>query len=156
MLKTFRVVMVASIVAALAAVGCAAAAPQTSPVAAAARTGKVLVIAEENHAYDRIIGSPQAPYLNALAATCSSAANLDAGYPVRCPSLAAYIILTSGSTHRICDDQAPRHHPLTGDNIFHQVRAVGLQWRDYAETAPRRCALTNSADGRYLVRHVPA
>ena len=114
------------------------------------------MIAEENHAYDQIIGSRQAPYLNALAATYGSAANLDAGYPVRGPSLAAYIILTSGSTHRICDDKAPRHHPLTGDNIFHQVRAVGLQWRDYAESAPRRCALTNSTDGRYLVRHVPA
>jgi hypothetical protein len=117
---------------------------------------KVLVIAEENHEYGDIIGSPDAPYLTALATTFGNATHLDAGYPVRCPSLAAYIMLTSGSTGGICDDRGPKGHQIHGDNLFHQVRTSGREWRDYAETAPGNCALDNSADGRYLVRHVPA
>ncbi|MEV8510192.1 alkaline phosphatase family protein [Actinoplanes sp. NPDC051475] len=128
--------------------------PSTAPPAAGYT--KVLVIAEENHEYDRIIGSPDAPYLNELARTYGTASHFDAGYPAQCPSLAAYILMTSGSTAGICDDRAPKAHPLRGDNLFHQVAASGREWRDYAESAPRPCALDNGADGRYLVRHVPA
>jgi hypothetical protein len=117
---------------------------------------KVLMIAEENHEYGQIIGSAAAPYLNHLAATYGSATKLEAGYPEGCPSLAAYILLTSGSTAGICDDKAPKVHRLRGDNIFHQVTASGREWRAYAQSAPAFCALTNSNDGRYLVRHVPA
>src|SRR5947209_3263156 len=65
---------------------------------------KVLVIAEENHSYDEIIGNPAVPYINQLATTYGSATRMDAGYPTACPSLAAYVLLTSGSTHGICDD----------------------------------------------------
>jgi hypothetical protein len=117
---------------------------------------KVLMIAEENHEYGQIIGSAAAPYLNHLAATYGSATKLEAGYPEGCPSLAAYILLTSGTTAGICDDKAPKVHRLRGDNIFRQVAASGREWRAYAQSAPTSCALTNSTDGRYLVRHVPA
>jgi hypothetical protein len=117
---------------------------------------KVLVIAEENHGYDQIIGSPDAPYLNTVAATYGTATRLDAGYPTRCPSLAAYILITSGSTSGICDDRAPKAHLLSGDNVFQQVAASGREWRSYVESAPAPCVLTNTANGRYLVRHVPA
>lgn len=115
---------------------------------------KVMIIVEENHGYGQIIGDRDAPYLTELARTYGSASNFNAGYPVRCPSLAAYILMTSGTTDGICDDKEPRKHPLAGDNIFHQVRTSGRQWRDYAETAPAPCTLTSR--GRYLARHVPA
>lgn len=128
----------------------------TSRATTAAAGRKVLVIAEENHGYDQIIGSPDAPFLNQLAGEYGTAARLDAGYPAGCPSLAAYILLTSGSTAGICDDRAPKAHPLQGDNLFNQVAAAGGQWRAYAESAPGPCALNNGTDGRYLVRHVPA
>ena len=113
-----------------------------------------MIIAEENHGYDQIIGNPRAAYLNQLAGTYGIATAYDAGYPPHCPSLAAYILMTSGSTDGICDDNDPAAHPLTADNVFHQVAASGRQWRDYAEAAPGTCALTGH--GRYLVRHVPA
>jgi acid phosphatase len=35
----------------------------------------VLWIMEENHSYDTIIGSPQAPYINSLASECGLASN---------------------------------------------------------------------------------
>src|SRR3954463_2440682 len=129
--------------------------PATAQASAAGLT-KVLMIAEENHEYGDIIGSPNARYLTALAGNHGNATRVDAGYPVGCPSLAAYILLTSGTTGGICDDRSPAAHQVAGDNLFHQVAASGREWRNYAETSPGRCALANSPDGRYLVRHVPA
>jgi hypothetical protein len=125
----------------------------SGPATASGAT-KVLMIVEENHSYTQIIGSPQAPYLNALAKTYGLATRLDAGYPAKCPSLAAYIVLTSGITGGICDDKAPKHHPLAGPNIFRQLSDSGRQWRSYAESAPSNCVLTDASP--YLVRHVPA
>jgi hypothetical protein len=122
----------------------------------AASPSKVMVIVEENHTYDQIIGSSRAPYVNQLAAAQGTATAMDAGYPTTCPSLAAYIILTSGTTHGICDDKGPRHHPLSGDNIFAQLAAAGLTWRNYAESAPTSCARRSTTDGVFLVRHTPA
>jgi hypothetical protein len=142
------------LVAALA--GCTGAVPVATSVPPADGYTKVMVIMEENHGYDQIIGSRDAPYLNELATTYGTATHLDAGYPPGCPSLAAYIILTSGTDAGICDDRAPKAHPLPGDNIFRQIAASGRQWRDYAESAPGPCATTNDKSGRYLVRHVPA
>jgi phosphatidylinositol-3-phosphatase len=156
------------VAATLAIAGCTRAAAPVSPPSSTAPTGpassavpavgtsKVLLVAEENHGYDQIIGSPDAPYLNQLAGTFGVATRLDAGYPAACPSLAAYILLTSGSTAGICDDRGPAAHPLRNDNLFHQVATSGREWRDYAQSAPAPCALDNSGYGRYLVRHVPA
>src|SRR3954471_17771568 len=114
---------------------------------------KVMVIVEENRTYDQIIGSPDAPYLTSLARTYGYAANMTANYPVGCPSLAAYILLTSGSTGGICDDKGPRHHPIPGANIFAQLDAAHRPWRNYAEDLPAPCARKNGAGGAFLVRH---
>ncbi len=113
-----------------------------------------MVIVEENHGYGQIMGDSRAPYLNQLAADYGTATDYDAGYPTHCPSLAAYILLTSGTTAGICDDKDPKSHRLTGDNVFQQISGSGRQWRDYAESSPGTCGLTSK--GRYLVRHVPA
>jgi phosphatidylinositol-3-phosphatase len=117
---------------------------------------KVVVIAEENENYSSVIGSRSAPYLNSLAKNYGLATAMDAGYPTGCPSLAAYILLTSGSTQHICDDAIPAAHPLRGASIFGQVAASGRQWRGYAESMPTNCAQDSTADGVYLVRHAPA
>lgn len=130
--------------------------PMTTQAASPSNYSKVLIVMEENKKYDQVIGSPFAPYLNRLARTYGQATAMDAGYPAHCPSLAAYIILTSGADHGICDDRSPAAHPLAGPSIFSQVAASGQQWRSYAENMPAACMRTNSADGRYLVRHVPA
>ena len=133
-------------------------APASSPTSTAApgAYSKVLLVAAENHDFEQIIGNPDAPYLNELAALYGTATNVAAGYPAKCPSLAAYILLTSGSTQGICDDKGPAAHPLRGDSVFQQVAVSGREWRNYAESAPGPCAQQDSRDGRYLVRHVPA
>src|SRR6185437_12078767 len=55
-----------------------AARAQAGAVREAGATAKVMVIAEENGTYGRIIGSSAAPYLNQLAATFRSVATVDA------------------------------------------------------------------------------
>jgi hypothetical protein len=135
-----------------------AASPRSSGTvtsAAGSESTKVLVVVEENKTYSEVIGSSAAPFLNRLEATYGLATAMTAGYPVGCPSLAAYIILTSGSAQGICDDSGPDDHPLAADNVFAQVARSGRSWRAYAESMPSNCAAHNAALGRYLVRHVP-
>jgi phosphatidylinositol-3-phosphatase len=123
--------------------------------AAAGSTNKVMVIAEENEGASGIVGSAQAPYLNSLARTYGQLTDMDSGYPVSCPSLAAYIVLTSGDRHGICDDANPSAHQLSSDNIFRQVAESGRQWRQYSESMTTNCQGYNGAEGGYLVRHAP-
>jgi hypothetical protein len=131
----------------------AASSSAASSTAGPGLTPKVLVLVEENEPASNVIGSSSAPYLNALARSYGTATSVDAGYPASCPSLPAYLILTSGSDHDICDDDDPAQHPLPGPSIFSQLADAGRQWRTYAESMPANCSPANSDDGRYLVRH---
>jgi phosphatidylinositol-3-phosphatase len=115
-----------------------------------------MVIAEENRTYDEIFGQGRAPYLTHLASTYATITAMDAGYPASCPSLPAYLLMTSGSTHGICDNDGPDAHPISGPSIFSEVDAAGLEWRGYAESMPHPCTREDAAGGRYLVRHAPA
>jgi hypothetical protein len=125
------------------------------PAPQADYAGKVLVVVEENQTYNQVLGSGKdTPYLKQLAATYGVVTNMQAGYPARCPSLAAYLILTSGSDHAICDDKPPKDHPLPGPTLFSQVKDSGREWRVYAESMPTNCAADNS--GNYAVRHTAA
>jgi hypothetical protein len=126
-----------------------------APTPVGAGYTKVLVIVEENRTYDEIIGGADAPFLTKIAASFGTATNMSADYPVGCPSLAGYLLMTSGSRSGICDDQGPKHHPLTGPNVFAQAAAAHLNARTYAESIPSPCAAKNSADGLFLVRHTP-
>ncbi len=55
----------------------------------------------ENHGYDEIIGSADAPYLNQLATQCGVAANYTS---VAHPSLPNYLALTGGDTYGVTTD----------------------------------------------------
>ena len=137
-----------------AAVACLmAAVPAVPAPAAPAAPTKVMVIVEENRTYGQVIGHPDAPYLTRLSRQYGSATHMVANYPVDCPSLAAYILMTSGGTADICDDRGPRHHPIAGPNIFAQLDAAHRPWRNYAEDLPAPCARKNDTAGTFLVRH---
>jgi phosphatidylinositol-3-phosphatase len=106
----------------------------------------------ENHAYSQIIGNTAAaPYENQLAGQCGLATNYHA---VTHPSLPNYIAATSGDYWGIADDNAPSSHPLSVPSIYSQVKAAGLTWRDYEESAPGNCPTASS--GTYAVKHDPA
>jgi hypothetical protein len=135
-----------------------AAGPGPSSSAVAAATGPcgrraqplrhVVWVVLENHAYDQVIGSADAPYINGLAASCGLATRFTAeGHP----SLPNYIAMTSGSTQGITDDDGPGAHRLAVPSIFSQL---GARWRAWQESMPGACALSDS--GNYAVRHNPA
>ena len=127
-----------------------------APSAAPGAQRKVMVIAEENHTEKQILGNGSAPYLDGLSHRYATLSSMTAGYPVGCPSLPAYLLMTSGSTQGVCDDAGPGAHPIDAPSVFTQLEQVGRQWRGYAESMPAPCTRDDDAGGRYLVRHAPA
>ena len=109
----------------------------------------VVWIVFENKSYDSVIGSVNAPTINALASECGLATSF---YAETHPSLPNYIAMTSGSTQGITDDAGPLSHPLDVSSIFSQLSPDG--WRSLSESMPSNCYLENS--GVYAVRHNPA
>jgi acid phosphatase len=109
---------------------------------------KVLVFVVENHSLAQMRAGMPKTY--AFASRHAYATSYRA---IRHPSLPNYIAIAAGSTLGVADDANPSAHRLTGNNVFRQAIRSGHSAKVYAESMPRRCALTNS--GRYAVRHNP-
>jgi len=107
----------------------------------------VVWIVLENVGY-QVVGSPQAPYLNSVIASCGLATN---DHAVSHPSLPNYLALSAGSTFGITDDNEPLLHRLSAPSIFSQLKG---DWRAYAESMPAPCDTITS--GTYAARHNPA
>jgi hypothetical protein len=103
----------------------------------------LIVVIEENHSFDQIIGSPTAPFINRLAATGTLLTNYHA---ITHPSLPNYIALLSGHTGRIRSD-CPRC-TITGRTLVDQLEARHISWAAYLEGLPRACSRV-SGSGAY-------
>jgi hypothetical protein len=111
----------------------------------------VLWIWMENHSYEEIIGSAEAPYINSLAAQCGLAINY---HNISHPSLPNYIAATSGlalgALSRFRSDCSPgRGCSTAAPSIFGQLAS----WKAYEESMPGRCDRSDAGD--YAVRHDP-
>jgi hypothetical protein len=105
----------------------------------------------ENHSSSTVIGSGNAPYINALANSCGLATNY---HNISHPSLPNYVAATSGlplsSLGVFTRDCNPSHRcSTTASSIFGQ----GESWKAYEESMPTDCSRRNS--GQYAVRHNP-
>src|SRR5258707_5264387 len=69
----------------------------------------VIWVMMENHGYNTIIGSPQAPYINGLASGCGLATNY---HNISHPSLPNYIAATAGPAVRGIREFATACRPL--------------------------------------------
>jgi hypothetical protein len=67
----------------------------------------VFVILMENHAYDQIIGNPNAPFTNEYAKAANTADNY---FAVGHPSLTNYLELVGGSNFGVLSDNSPDWH----------------------------------------------
>src|SRR5262249_50230162 len=119
--------------------------------ATAAGYKHVIWIWMENHSYNTIIGSSQAPYINSLATACGLAINY---HNVSHPSLPNYVSATSGLGYSAIAKFDGDCNPVPGcvtsaASIFGQ----GETWKAYEESMPSNCDKTNS--GEYAVRHNP-
>ncbi len=115
----------------------------------------IVVVVEENHSYGEIVGSRDAPYLNALAA--QGAVFTDA-YGVTHPSQPNYLALFAGSTFGLGSDDCPQH--LSGPNLASELLAQGLSFTAYSEDLPQAgysgCqAGGDDFDPLYARKHAP-
>ncbi|MFE0464047.1 alkaline phosphatase family protein [Kitasatospora sp. NPDC058965] len=134
----------ASLSAQAGASGAGATAPGTVP-----RPAHVVVVVEENHSHDQVLGSPDAPYLTALAA---EGASFSASYAVAHPSQPNYLALFSGSTQGLTGDSCP--HRYSGATLASELLAAHLDFAGYAESMPVP-GFTGCTSGDYARKHAP-
>lgn len=114
----------------------------------------MFTIVLENHDYNEIVGSANAPYLNSLIAKYGLATNyMDSGTH---PSLPNYLYMVSGATQYLgFIDLDPTFFPfpVNADNLGHQLTTAGIPWRSYQESMGTACKLSGS--GNYAPKHDP-
>ncbi len=103
----------------------------------------------ENHSYSDIIGNPQAPYLNSLAA---HGALFTHSHAITHPSEPNYLALFSGSTHGVTSDSCP--HTYRTRNLGSELIAAKDTFAGYAEGLPHT-GYAGCYVGAYVRKHVP-
>lgn len=93
----------------------------------------VVIVMEENHAYNQIIGSASAPFINSLAAQGTLLTN---SFGITHPSQPNYLALFSGSTQGVTSDATPTNLPFTTPNLGAQLIAAGATFAGYSEGLP--------------------
>jgi phosphatidylinositol-3-phosphatase len=94
----------------------------------------LIVVVEENHSFEQIVGAPAAPFLNRLAAHGTL---LTHDYAVGHPSLPNYVALLSGRTPIRNDCRACT---FAGPTLVDQLQARHLSWAAYLQGLPRPCS----------------
>jgi hypothetical protein len=113
------------------------------------RPDHIVMVIEENHSYSQIIDSPDAPYINSLAA---QGAVFTQSFGVTYPSQPNYLALFSGSTQGTTDNSCP--HIFTTPNLGHALLSAGLTFAGYSEDLPSVGSLICSMD-LYARKHNP-
>ncbi|MFD4530932.1 alkaline phosphatase family protein [Kitasatospora sp. NPDC058397] len=134
-----------------ASAGLWAATAATAQAAALPAPDHIVVVVMENHAYNQVVGSSSAPYLNSLA---TGGANLTQSFGITHPSQPNYYALFSGSTQGVTDDSCVSVGALQGPNLASEVTAAGRTWASYNETLPAQGSTTCSS-GKYAQKHNP-
>ena len=140
----------------------AATAPATAPAEGEAgrnlpRPDHIVIVIEENHRQPQVIGSPDAPYINELAA---AGANFSNSFAVTHPSQPNYLALFSGSTQGVKGDGVPEGTPFSTPNLGAELLAAGLGFAGYSEGQPSvgyLGAQRKAEDGKhaYVRKHNP-
>ncbi len=119
-----------------------------SAVSSGQQVQHVVLVVEENHSYESVIGSPDMPYLNSLANRYAIATSYYANVH---PSIGNYFMLTTGSIVTIDDSYTGT---VTGDNLARILNSAGKSWKMYAESLPSVGYLGGDAPP-YLKHHNP-
>ncbi|MFD0696935.1 alkaline phosphatase family protein [Paenibacillus sp. GCM10027628] len=113
------------------------------------RPDHVVIVVEENHSYEKIIGNASAPYMNALA---GRGAFFTQSYAVTHPSQPNYLVLFSGSNQGVKDDSCG--HTFKAPNLASELLSAGYTFGGYSEDLPSvgSTACTHKQYGR---KHSP-
>lgn len=109
----------------------------------------VVIVLEENRSFSEIIGSSNAPYLNALANT---GAVFTSSFAITHPSEPNYQALFSGSTQGLTDDSCP--HTFSPPDLGGALIQAGFSFGGYAESLPS-VGSTVCTSGEYARKHAP-
>jgi phosphatidylinositol-3-phosphatase len=113
---------------------------------------RVVVVIEENHGYDQIVGNQNAPFINLLA---NEGALFTNAHGVRHPSQPNYLALFSGSTQGVTDDSPVHGTPLKTPNLAAALIGHGYTFTGFSESQPGVGSTVQSANGLYLRKHNP-
>ena len=123
-------------------------APGTPPPTATAPIQHIVVVVEENHSYEAVIGNPEMPYLNSLANKYALATSYYADVH---PSIGNYFMLTTGAIITLDDGYKGT---VTADNLARVFRDSGKSWNVFAEDLPSTGYLGGDT-GAYVKHHNP-
>jgi acid phosphatase len=108
----------------------------------------VVVVVEENHGYNSVIGNSAMPYLNSLANQYGLATQYFANTH---PSIGNYFMMTAG---QIITNDDGYNGTVTADNLVRHLLSGGKTWKSYAESLPY-AGYTGGDSGAYLKHHNP-
>jgi hypothetical protein len=121
----------------------------------------VMVLMLENQQKSNIVGSSNAPHINALMSAYPTATNY---FGDSHPSLPNYLAMVTGQHALVSDDNPPSSHAGLGGgatpNLFAQLDTAGIPWGAYFESlagSPLTDEGSADSDGNdlYLVHHNP-
>ncbi|MGD1347771.1 alkaline phosphatase family protein [Mycobacterium seoulense] len=131
-----------------------AAGPLTSRIglvaAAIPQPAHIVIVVEENHSENGIIGNKSAPFLTALAA---GGANMTQSFAETHPSEPNYLALFAGSTFGVTRDLCPVNAGAA-PNLGSELLAAGYTFAGFAEGLPAVGSPACTA-GKYARKHVP-
>lgn len=109
----------------------------------------IVVVVEENHSYNQIVGSKKAPYFNQL---INNGALFTNSHGNTHPSQPNYLALFSGSTQGIKDDRCGKS--FSTGNLASKLIQKKLTFKGYSEDMPR-AGYTGCSSGGYARKHNP-
>jgi len=112
-----------------------------------------LVLILENHSYTELVGNLQAPYINSLW-NDTHTARLTQSYALTHPSQPNYIMLYSGSSQGITNNNLPIGLPFTTANLGASLIQAGFSFVGYSEDLPI-AGYTGEVSGAYVRKHNP-
>jgi acid phosphatase len=117
----------------------------------------VVIVVEENHSYNEIIGSQNAPYINQLS---KEGALFTHSYGVTHPSQPNYLALFSGSLQSVNGDECLEGKtPFVTNNLGASLINAGYTFTGYSETMPQsgflKCYYEEVPEYSYARKHAP-
>lgn len=123
--------------------------PSIQPAPLKVREKHVVIVLEENHSYQKVMGDTQdMPYLNSLASTYAYSKNY---YADTHPSIGNYFMLTAGN---VITNNSGHTATVTDDNIVRHLVAAGKTWKEYSESIPS-VGFSGSSAEPYDQDHTP-
>ncbi len=113
----------------------------------------VVIIILENHAFNQIIGSKDAPYINSLIKN-KNCALFTKSYAVTHPSQPNYLAIFAGSTLGIENDDRPDNLPFTAQNLGAELLSHNYSFTGYSEDLPSS-GFNGNYQGNYARKHNP-